>query len=270
MNVSVIIPSFKPGLYLFDCLNSIINQDFNTDNFELVIVLNGQKDPYFELIHGFLENKKTNFRLLYTPVKGVSSARNFALDNIKSEYIVFLDDDDLLSENFLSSLYSGVSSDTIVASNLKTFFPDLKNLKDNYVSRAFNKCKNGRKYSLFNYSTFLSNACGKMIPMSIINGFRFDENLALHEDAIFMFKISRNIRLIRLADKNAVYYNRLRKGSASRRDITPSNQIRNLLRCLYAYTFIYFSNWPRYNFLLYVSRIGGTFKFYLYKFFNLQ
>lgn len=134
MEVSVIIPTFRPGSYLFDCLYSVLDQDFSRDKFEIIIVLNGEKEPYFGNIEAFFSDKKVMYKLLYTSQKGVSNARNLALDNINSLFIVFLDDDDILSSNFLSLLYLKASSDFIVVSNLKTFSSDLNTLGDDYIS----------------------------------------------------------------------------------------------------------------------------------------
>ena len=51
--ISVIIPSFSPSFYIQDCLNSISNQTFGYDEFEVLIVLNGPKEPYWEYLNMF-------------------------------------------------------------------------------------------------------------------------------------------------------------------------------------------------------------------------
>ena len=171
MEVSVIIPTYRPGSYIYDCLQSVLNQDFSSEKFEIVIVLNGERNPYFDEINSYFKNKRVNYRLLYTNQKGVSFARNLALDNLKSEYVVFLDDDDILTVNFISGLFSKISFETIVVSNLKTFVTDLDCLGSDYMNRSFIKCKNRHKFSLFSYRGFLSSACAKMIPFEVINSF---------------------------------------------------------------------------------------------------
>jgi glycosyltransferase involved in cell wall biosynthesis len=267
MEVSIIVPTYNPGLYLFDCLNSVLAQDFNHDRFELVVVLNGEKEPFYNSIEAFLKTKIINYKLLFSPLKGVSNARNYGLDRINSKYVVFLDDDDILSMNFISSLYSSITSNSIVNSNVKTFTTDLNILGEDYISRCFNRCSKKRKYSLVKYRGFLSSVCAKMIPMVIINSFRFDNHLYLGEDAVFMFLISCNINQIRLTDNNATYYRRLRDGSASRKKQPIHIQLNNLFKSLWKYSAIYFSKPFKYDLGLYISRLAASIKCFLFELF---
>ena len=41
MEISVIIPTYKPGEYISDCLRSLEEQDFPVSDYEVIIVLNG-------------------------------------------------------------------------------------------------------------------------------------------------------------------------------------------------------------------------------------
>jgi len=265
MMVSAIIPSCQPGQYLENCLNSIVNQDFNKDDFEVVIALNGPKQPYLERIKQFVQGKGISFRILYTPVKSVSVARNLALNSVSSDYVLFIDDDDLISENFISSLFSVAVLDTVAVGNWKTFYNDPADLSENYVSRAYRKCEHGGSFSLYSYRTFLSSCCGKLIPLNVIGNYRFNERLTVHEDAMFMFAISRKIKMMKLAESDAFYINRQRSDSASRRVRPAKIRIINFFKVIWAYSGIYFSNPLKYSFLLYLSRIAGTVKFYLFK-----
>jgi glycosyltransferase involved in cell wall biosynthesis len=263
MEVSVIIPTYRPGSYLYDCLYSILAQDFSRDKFEVVIVLNGDKNPYYEKIESFLSDKDVTFKLFYSPQKGVSNARNLALNNINSKYVVFLDDDDILSANFISLLYLKASLNFIVVSNIKTFSSDLSTLGDDYISISYKDRLTGGKYSLFKFRGFLSSSCAKMIPRNVIDEFRFDKSLNYGEDAFFMFVISCNIKGINLADENAIYYRRIRQGSASQSNLTLGSRTHSMLLKLSKYSSVYLRAIRRYNFLLYASRIAATLKVFI-------
>ena len=54
MKISVIVPSYKPQSYIWECLNSIYNQTFPKTEYELVLVLNGCNEPYNTKIKDWL------------------------------------------------------------------------------------------------------------------------------------------------------------------------------------------------------------------------
>lgn len=131
VSVAVIMPTFCPGDYINEMLNSIDIQQSSTPQENIVItlyiVLNGPKDPYFTRLTASIAKFQHSVKLLYSDKAGVSRARNIALNNCKDEdYIVFVDDDDILSENFISSLVmeaikSG-SDRVIIQSNTRSFY----------------------------------------------------------------------------------------------------------------------------------------------------
>ena len=40
MKISVVVPTYKPKYYLWECLNSLKEQTFPVDDFEILLVLN--------------------------------------------------------------------------------------------------------------------------------------------------------------------------------------------------------------------------------------
>ena len=107
MEVSVIIPTYKPGEYISECLNSLEEQDFPVSDYEVIIVLNGCDMPYRSMLQDIITDKGyVNVRLIQTDVPGVSNARNVGVDNAKGKYLLFIDDDDWVAGNdYLSSMH---------------------------------------------------------------------------------------------------------------------------------------------------------------------
>ena len=54
MLISVIIPTYRPKDYLWECLDSIVNQTFPKDKFELLVVLNGCSEPWKSQIDKYI------------------------------------------------------------------------------------------------------------------------------------------------------------------------------------------------------------------------
>ena len=96
MKISVIIPTYKPQDYIWECLDSLIKQTFSCDDFEIILVLNGCNNPWQENIEKYVEKnmRGMNVQFFISEMAGVSNARNLGLDNAKGEYVTFIDDDD--------------------------------------------------------------------------------------------------------------------------------------------------------------------------------
>ncbi|GHT97325.1 hypothetical protein FACS1894142_1600 [Spirochaetia bacterium] len=105
--ISIIIPTCKPQNYLFECLASIQKQIFSKHMFEIIIILNGEKDPYYDAIKKYITFDLVGYHveLLYTEISGVSNARNLGTEKSQGKYIAFIDDDDVISENYLQGIY---------------------------------------------------------------------------------------------------------------------------------------------------------------------
>ena len=104
--ISVIIPTYKPQDYLWECLDSLLIQTFPKEDFEIILVLNGCIEPYKSKIEQYIVDKMqgVNVNFIHTEVGGVSNARNIALDQTRGEFITFLDDDDYFSKTTLERI----------------------------------------------------------------------------------------------------------------------------------------------------------------------
>ena len=217
MNISIIIPTYKPGPYLKDCLESINNQTMNKKCFEVIIVLNGVIKPYIECIYNLTKMYDFNSVVIPTETPGVSNARNLGLSRTQGEYVCFIDDDDKISPSYLENLYYKATPNNIVASNVKAFYNNSNKTENDYIASAYKKLINKNSpLSVFKGRKFMSSSCCKIISRRIIQDVRFDTNLKIGEDSVFMAKISKKVKSIVLSDSSAIYYRRLRAGSASR------------------------------------------------------
>lgn len=77
MKISVIVPTYKPQVYLLECLDSIYNQTLPKLDYELVLVLNGCNEPYNTQIKKWISNHNDlQIQFFQTDLGGVSNARN--------------------------------------------------------------------------------------------------------------------------------------------------------------------------------------------------
>jgi len=73
--ISAIIASYKPQSYIWECIDSLAEQTLDADLYEVIIVLNGPKEPYYQEIADYVSKKRIeNLNLIYTDKRGVSEA----------------------------------------------------------------------------------------------------------------------------------------------------------------------------------------------------
>lgn len=264
MKISVIIPTYKPEKYIWDCLESLVGQTFPKSDFEVILVLNGCCEPYKKQIELFIKVKMAEMNVVFvqTDTAGVSNARNIAIDKAKGQFLTFIDDDDYVSPEFLEGLYMTANEETISLCYPYAFKDGMPSVQLKYgLTDAYEQSyKNGCKGLSSKDRKFFSGPCMKLINKSFIQGRRFDVNFRNGEDSLFMFLISDKIHKLALAPRSAVYFRRNREDSAYRMKKSLTDKIENSFNLIIAYTKIYIFNFPKYSFHFYMTRILGAIK----------
>lgn len=271
-SVAVILPTFRPGKYIQRIINSIATQSKSLVNdgipVKLFIILNGEKMPFYEDLLSYLKPLELDWELLYSMTPSVSEARNIGLDRSKSfEYIIFVDDDDDLSENYLAELLiharkSVGSSDFIIQSDTILVLPDGHESHNHYVSRAIHKISplSEQKFSPLTHRKFLNSVCGKLFSQSLVREIRFDKNLKISEDALFLFSLSRKLDTIYFAT-DAQYRIFCRINSSSRVKKPLRQLVKEALAFVNRLTMEFVKHPFQYSFRLYASRVVASIKF---------
>lgn len=257
MKISVIIPSYKPGVYLWECLDSLCNQSLVRKDFEIVIVLNGCYQPYADQIEEYIRRHQTHcIQLLQTDVPGVSNARNIGIEAAKGEYLTFVDDDDIVSPTYLEDLLEMSTPTCVGCASMKAFYKDTNENIETFLSKAYEKCKS-RPFDLYHYRQFLSPPVAKMIHKSVIGNNRFPIDMKKSEDSVFCLQISPRIKDMKLASADAIYYQRLREGSAMRKKESYWSIIKEHLFIEYKYLSVWLKNPFQYNLKFFLSRLAA-------------
>lgn len=104
--VSLIIATYNGGSRVSKTLHSLIKQTLPKEFWDVVVVDNNSTDNTSEVVKTFIsENKDINIKLVFEPKQGLSNARNCGIANSKGEYLVFVDDDELLGEELLRTYF---------------------------------------------------------------------------------------------------------------------------------------------------------------------
>ncbi|SFI09718.1 glycosyltransferase family 2 protein [Halpernia frigidisoli] len=97
-NISIIVPCYKQAKYLDECLQSVFDQIFT--DWECIIVNDGSPDDTEFIAKKWIE-KDSRFKYFYKENGGLSSARNFGIESAVGEWILPLDADDYISDDYL-------------------------------------------------------------------------------------------------------------------------------------------------------------------------
>jgi len=258
--ISVVIPTYKPGAYIWECLDSLCQQTLPKDEFEVIVVLNGEKEPYFSQIKDYAKQHedRLNIRLLYSEKPGVSNARNIGIDNAVGDYLSFVDDDDWVTPNYLFNLFTKAEAATIVASNVVLIDESRGESMDYFLTDAYNRVAGIEHPSFFAARSFLSPLWCKLIPKAVIADDRFPMDFALGEDSIFVFTISKRIEEIRFAERDTIYYVRYRNTSASHRHYAYWFRVKLAFRTTFRYVSIFLRSPLAYDLTFFLSRLAAT------------
>jgi hypothetical protein len=99
--VTIVIPTHDRTDYLVASVESVLAQTL--EHFEVVVVGDGSGDDVADALAAFDDPR---LRYVARPKAGVSAARNAGLLLARTEYVAFLDDDDLYEPEFLDRLVS--------------------------------------------------------------------------------------------------------------------------------------------------------------------
>ncbi len=259
--ITVIIPTYKPGAYLWKCLDSLESQTIANSQYEVIVILNGCKEPYDTIISQGIGKYSMNVRIEQTDTAGVSNARNIGLNMAQGDYICFIDDDDWVSDSYLLSLYTSAHETGFIAvSDVVAIEDGSGTPRPDYLSDVYQSLCHKKTASLLQARRLLSSSCCKMIPKEIIGNDRFKVGIARGEDSLFMAQISCRIKGIAIADSKAVYFRLLRLNSASRSSLQLKRTINDFTTLEYHFFKVYLSRIFHYHPIFFLGRFLAVFK----------
>ncbi len=192
---SVIIPLYNKENYIENTLKSVLDQTFT--DYEVLIINDCSIDTSVSKATSFLSEKITIIH--HNKNKGLSATRNTGIKNAKSDYIAFLDADDLWKPTFLEtikSLIDNFEEALIYATNYEELYfkKTIRPLNGSEVlfenfSGYINFFETNLKQGIYNHGSvcFQKNVFQK-------TGF-YDENIDFAEDIDFNIRANHHFKL---------------------------------------------------------------------------
>jgi glycosyltransferase involved in cell wall biosynthesis len=209
---SFIVPVYNAEEYINQCVNSLIEQTYKDR--EIILVTDGSQDNSGAICDSYAA-KYEFIHVIHKRNSGVSQARNTGIEIACGKYLIFVDSDDWVSDNFCERAIQILVNDEY----------DLLLMKHNIYS---NNCFFSVRVNLNNISSLqditnyfddlfdagiLNSPCSKCYKRACIYS-RFDSNISVGEDLLFNLEFLKACESILCIDE-VVYHYRIEKSSSS-------------------------------------------------------
>lgn len=225
--ISIIVPVYNAGKYIQKCLDSILTQTYTF--WEAILVDDGSTDNSGDICDEYA-NRHKNITVIHKKNEGVSVARNCGIDNANGEWIVFIDSDDFVSNEYISSLYNATRHGAMPfgMTGVRKISSDGETLYAPASSRKYTTSRYGCIELLFDYSNgYWGYICGKIYNKKTLydNNIRFRKNIHFNEDRLFCLEYLSSLRNDELVgiDTNAYYNYVIHNNAATSRKLTYKN-----------------------------------------------
>lgn len=191
VSVSVVIPCYNVESLVEDAVHSVLNQTVEVE--KIICVDDGSTDNTWSVLRR-LSNEISNVNIIYQENKGVGGARNAAIPFCNTDYIQFLDADDLLKRNKLKHQLniiniSNSEPDLIIGSF------DIVNIKDNSKLDTRIVEASNRWCNLINIK--IGTVCSNLFRLSSVKAVGgFDESVFVEDYNLYFELFKTNVSII--------------------------------------------------------------------------
>lgn len=208
--VSIIIPIYNAELYLKDCIDSLLNQTYS--NVELILINDGSNDNSETICKGYLSDNRVKY--FYKQNGGVSSARNFGMEKATGEYFMFVDSDDYVDSEMVSTFLKYKEKYSMVICGYEEIY------KNRVFKHSPEKKEINSKQELLNNLLNNKDVCGFLVNKIYDSKVIKENNLLFHEDVHICEDLLFNIEYTKYVHEtiiipNTFYKYRMRKSSAT-------------------------------------------------------
>lgn len=105
-SISILVPVYNVEKYLTRCIESVLSQDFT--DYELILVDDGSSDKSGDICNDYVSKYPESIKVIHKQNGGLPSARLVGFQEASGKYIMFLDSDDFLLPNALTTFYNQI------------------------------------------------------------------------------------------------------------------------------------------------------------------
>ena len=207
--ISIIVPVYKVEPYLGNCLDSLCRQTM--PEIEIILIDDASPDSCGEICDAYAA-RDARIRVFHLEEnKGLSAARNLGIQKATCDYIMFVDSDDWVADDFCREAYQRAISNN---ADLVMFdFQSIKNSelfprRTESVPEGHKSCEEAIDLLFTNVQNY---AWNKLYRKELFHDIIYPEGF-IYEDIVTTYKIVWKAANIYYINKTLYYY-RLRSGS---------------------------------------------------------
>ena len=226
--ISIIVPIYNVEAFLDECLASIANQ--TNKSFIALLINDGSTDNSLTIAQRYVNNHPELFKLYTKENGGLSDARNYGITEVGSDYVMFVDSDDIIALDTIEQLSNAINSSPadILCFGMTEISESGKHIRN--ISPTIGSLNpTSLRSSPALMVEALPNACNKVIKTSLFtsNNLKFPEGL-WYEDLATTPKLFDKANSVSFLN-SYLYHYRTREGSITQ---TISPKIMDMIKVL--------------------------------------
>jgi glycosyltransferase involved in cell wall biosynthesis len=215
ITVSIVVPIYNVASYLYQCVDSIVNQTYT--DIEIILVNDGSSDESSMICHEFAK-ADSRITLIEKNNEGLVAARKSGLSIATGEYILNVDGDDWLVDDCVENLISTAvtsNADVVLAGFFREFIGSYVSVLPKLPEGDFNSLAIDKQILpslIFNLKDFshgvTTYSWGKLFRRSIYNEIQMSvpNEITIGEDAMVTYPMLCSSNTVSVTHKNVYFY----------------------------------------------------------------
>lgn len=211
MLVTVIIPVYKvEEYYLRNSIESILVQTYK--DLEIILVDDGSPDNCGAVCDEYAIRDE-RIKVYHLPNGGVSVARNYGLNHCHGDYIMFVDSDDYIANDYIQHLYELLQKNNVdcVCSKCRYVTSISLSLNKQFIDKCFHLTRSEALDELFylnrvNEGLEIGAVWATLYKRQVLDNIEFEPNVIMAEDFLFKYRTFQNINELLVCDYDGYFY----------------------------------------------------------------
>lgn len=224
-SISVVVPVFNGEQTIKETLESVLKQTFT--DFELIVINDGSQDKTLEVISSIKDNR---LQVYSYPNAGLAASRNRGITRATSEYIAFIDADDIWTSDKLEAQFNALQAnpDAAVAYSWTDYIDE----HSQFLRRGSHIAINGDILPQLLVMDFLENGSNPLIrKQAFIEVGNFDESLNAAEDWDMLLRLARRYHFVAVPSPQILY--RISANSMSAKVLQQEAETLKVIECAF-------------------------------------